>query len=533
MANCPPTRPLGAQISAMLADRGIDTVFGIPGVHNLELYRGLEQSGLHHVLARHEQGAGFMADGYARATGKPGVAFVITGPGLTNIMTPMGQAYSDSVPMLVISSCLDETAATRGQLHQMRDQRAAAETVCDWSQEARTPEAAYALIDRALVEFETLRPRPKHISVPIRRLKDSAGPFPPRQWRVHQRRNDEPDVAAALDLLNKARFPMIIAGGGAQWAGAQLMDLAEGLGAASFTTYAGRGLFYPGLTPLHFGSTLARASSADVLARADVLLAVGTELAEVDLWRNDLGFTGKVIRVDLDSEVLAADPRADVAILGDAQAVLEALFEHLDLCHEPRWSAQEVAVARARWRAQVDTERPGIVPICDVLRDCLPDATVVFSDMTQFAYVAKEVWDMPVPGHWHHPSGFGTLGYALPAAIGGKVGVGDQPVIAVAGDYGFQYTLPELGTAAELDLSLPILLWDNGNLKEIEASMAAAQIAPVAIKAKNPDFSVLADAYGIGYAKPESLASLQDDVRASLQADGPTLIHMTPALTGR
>ena len=111
-------KPLGAQISHMLKDRGVDVIFGIPGVHNQEMYRGIEEAGIRHILARHEQGAGFMADGYARASGKPGVAYVITGPGLCNIMTPMGQAFSDSVSMLVLSSCLDETAARRGQLHQ-------------------------------------------------------------------------------------------------------------------------------------------------------------------------------------------------------------------------------------------------------------------------------------------------------------------------------------------------------------------------------------------------------------------------------
>ena len=130
------SRPLGVQISHMLKDRGVDVIFGIPGVHNQEMYRGIEEAGITHVLARHEQGAGFMADGYARASGKPGVAYVITGPGLCNIMTPMGQAYSDSVSMLVISSCLDEVSVRKGQLHQMKDQRAAAETVCDWSNEA-------------------------------------------------------------------------------------------------------------------------------------------------------------------------------------------------------------------------------------------------------------------------------------------------------------------------------------------------------------------------------------------------------------
>ena len=194
-------RPLGTQIAHMLAARGVETIFGIPGVHNIEMYRGIEQAGLKHVLARHEQGAGFMADGYARATGKPGVAFVITGPGLTNIMTPMGQAYSDGVPMLVISSCLDEKAATRGQLHQMRDQRAAAATVCDWSEEAQTAEAAYALIDRALDEFNHTRPQPKHIQVPIALAGAAAPPIPAQRVVPHhglcRRGIDRPDAACA------------------------------------------------------------------------------------------------------------------------------------------------------------------------------------------------------------------------------------------------------------------------------------------------------------------------------------------------
>ena len=138
-------RPLGAQISYMLKDHGVEVIFGIPGVHNQELYRGIEAAGITHVLARHEQGAGFMADGYARASGKPGVCYVITGPGLCNVMTALGQAYSDSVPVLCISSCLDETATRRGQLHQMLDQEAAGAAVCDWSETARTPQAACLL----------------------------------------------------------------------------------------------------------------------------------------------------------------------------------------------------------------------------------------------------------------------------------------------------------------------------------------------------------------------------------------------------
>ncbi len=154
-----------------------------------------------------------------------------------------------------------------------------------------------------------------------------------------------------------------------------------------------------------------------------------------------------------------------------------------------------------------------------------------YSDMTQFAYVAKETYQMPRPGHWHHPFGFGTLGYALPAAIGGKIARPDAPTIAIAGDYGFQYTLQELGTAAELGLTLPIILWDNEKLKEIEDSMIQSQIAPNAVIAKNPDFGLLSAAYGITYTKPTNITDFQIALKIALKADGPTIIHVTPGIS--
>ena len=148
------------------------------------------------------------------------------------------------------------------------------------------------------------------------------------------------------------------------------------------------------------------------------------------------------------------------------------------------------------WRSETEAERPGIIAIVDALRAVVPEDTMIYSDMTQLAYVAKEVWPMTQPEHWHHPSGFGTLGYALPAAIGGAIARPNHPTMAIAGDYGFQYTVQELGTAVELKQPLPIILWDNGKLKEIEDSMRRAQIAPNAVTAKNPDFVQLALAYG-------------------------------------
>ncbi|MFY9211878.1 MAG: thiamine pyrophosphate-dependent enzyme, partial [Aestuariivita sp.] len=191
-----------------------------------------------------------------------------------------------------------------------------------------------------------------------------------------------------------------------------------------------------------------------------------------------------------------------------------------------RWDSARVRAARARWVAEIDAERPGIAPICAALRAVLPDDTMIYSDMTTFAYAAKELWDMACPGHWHHPTGFGTLGYALPAAIGGAVGRPGKPTLCIAGDYGFQYTSQELAVAVELGLPLPILVWDNGKLGEIEASMVCAQIAPNAVVARNPDFVALARAYGAGAEAPGDLEALQRAVVAALSADGPTLIHL-------
>ena len=525
-------RPLGAQLSHMLKARGVDVIFGIPGVHNIEMYRGIEEAGITHVLARHEQGAAFMADGYARASGKPGVCYLITGPGVVNAMTALGQAYSDSVPVLALASCLDETAARRGQLHQMKDQRAAAAAVCDWSEVARGPQAAYALVERALAEFGAARARPKAIHVPIAALGALAEPAPdagPRPARPHATAEQ---LRAVVDALWVSERPLFVFGGGATGAAPHVEDLLRQTGAAAFTTYAGRGIVRPD-HPLSFGSFLARGDSAEVIAAADLVIAMGTELSETDLWRDRLGHGCRMVRVDIDPEMLAGGRAGDLNILADAGPLVRAMTISIPARNAdspPKWDPAMVAARRARWRAEVQAERPGVPGTAEALRAVMPADAMIYSDMTQFAYGAKEVWDMPQPGHWHHPCGFGTLGYALPAAIGGAVARPGLPTCAILGDYGLQYTLPELGTAVELGLPLPILVWDNGKLGEIEDSMVRAQIAPNAVVQRNPDFLALARAYGAAAEAPANLTELQQALTRAFAAKGPTLIRMTPAM---
>ncbi len=526
-------RPLGERISHMLHDRGVDVIFGIPGVHNLEMYRGIESAGIRHILARHEQGAGFMADGYARATGRPGVAYVITGPGFLNALTPLGQAQSDSVPVLCIASCLarGDLGIGRARLHEMKDQAGSGATVCGWSLTAADPASAYALIDRAMAEFAAARPGARAIHVPIDVLGEPAAVFPPAPG-LPRRPLPHPDqVAEVASRLRAARRPVFVLGGGATAGWRAARSVLAKTRAASFVTMAGRGITDPA-DPFAFGSYLSRPGSAQVFASADLVLAVGTELSETDLWRDALGHTAPLIRVDIDPAELADDHRAALPVLADAGAFLTALDAGLAPVAQGGWTVEEVARTRARWRADAGAERPHILPVLDTLRAALPPETTVYSDMTQFAYVAVEVWDMETPGLWHHPFGFGTLGYALPAAIGGKVGLPDRPVVAILGDYGLQYTLPELGTAVELGLALPILVWDNGALGEIRDGMVRSQIAPNAVVARNPDFLALARAYGARAAEPATPKALAAEVKAALAADRPTLIRMTPGLAG-
>ena len=518
-------RPLGAQISLYLKSRGVDVIFGIPGVHNQELYRGIEEADITHILGRHEQGVGFMADGYARASGKPGVVYVITGPGVCNIMTPMGQAYSDSVPMLVISSCLDETAYRRGQLHQMLDQEGAARTVCEWSETAHGHTAAYGLLERSFEEFASKRPRPKHIQVPISVLEAAAPDFPPFRDAAIPATKDESAVSKVFDMLHKAKRPLFVLGGGAH--NTDVMPLIENCNAAVFTTFAGRGLVPP-TYPYFWGSFLSRPETKAAVASADLIMVLGSELGEVDLWRDHLGHRAPMVRVDIDPEVLSDAQNAELRIPMRVEDFVSFLLDKLGASRQKsEWNAQDFVRDRSVWRAEADQVYSGIIPAIEAVQYAMPPGALIYSDMTQFAYLAKEVWDICLPSRWHHPFGFGTLGYALPAAIGGAVARPDLPVVAIAGDYGFQYTLPELGVAVELGLSLPILLWDNQKLKAIEDSMVGAQIAPNAIRALNPNFSALAEAYGAFAAHPRTAKQLKQALSNAFNSGKPTLIHLS------
>ena len=529
--NAPPWT-VGRYVVETLAANGIDTVFGIPGVHNIELYRGLELSRVRHVLVHHEQSAGFAADGYARASGHPAAAFVISGPGVTNALTALAQAWSDSVPLLLIASA--PLRATLGQhwgvLHELRDQRALVADVTGFAGSARSDTEVRDHLRSAFAALRAPRPRPGYLDIPLDLLGEPttlrpevfARP-PPLAAPPHAA------VDAALALLATAERPLLIAGGGARAAGGALRQLLEALDGYLVTTVGGKGVVAES-HPASLGASLPFVPTQERVAQADVVLAAGTELSETDVYSTTrIRIDGQLIRIDVDERKLFDHYGAAVTVPGDAAAALSLLARAVHGRSGWRTACGDGAVHRARIDAQLDAAARRALPAVRALRAALPADGVIFSDMTQIAYLGNYAFAAERPGLWFHPSGYGALGYALPAALGAKIAQTQRPIVALAGDFGVQFTLPELMTAVELDLTLPVVVWNNEALGQIRDDMRAAGIAPIGVVARTPDFVALAGACGAAGVRVESATALTEALHAALRRPGPTLLEVVAA----
>jgi 5-guanidino-2-oxopentanoate decarboxylase len=511
----------------LLEAYGVDTVFGIPGVHTLEFCRGLNQSSIRHVQARNEQGAGFMADGYARASDKPGVALLISGPGVTNALTAIGQAYADSIPMLVVSA--DAASHTLGKgwgcLHEVPSLTATTAPLTAFSATAMTPEEVPVLFARAFSVFSSERPRPVHIAIPIDVLAlPATGDWQP----IELPQRPAPiakKVERACELLRGARQPMICVGGGATLAGEAITEIAEKLGAPVISSIAGKGIV-PGSHPLSLGGGVVRAEVQQYLKNADVVLAVGTELSEVDSFEGTLEINGKIIRIDIDTHKMNDLYPAEVALLGGARASCEAIARQLGEVSARAETAAEVAAIRAEFRTRLDSNQRRHYRMLDLLREALPDDTMVLGDVCQLVYTGAFAFDVSAPRKWNYPGGYCTLGSALPDAIGAKLACPDTPVVAFAGDGGFMFTVQELVTGAELGMPLPIILWNNQGLKQIKDDMILREIELVGVTGINPDFMALARACRCNAIRAETAEQIRAALKDAFAADRPTLIEV-------
>ena len=529
------TRPTcGEALVKLLEEYGVDTVFGIPGVHNLELYRGFAGANIRHVLPRHEQGAAFMADGYARMTGKPGVAFVITGAGVTNAMTPLGQSFTDSVPVLLVSS--DNPRETLGKgygcLHEVTDQSAMTRPLCAFSETPSDPEEVPGIVARAFDQFNSRRPRPVHLSVPLDLLAEQTRTdWSPRP--AAPKPGPELDaIEQAATLLDQAKRPLILVGGGARGAAQQIIELAERLDCPTLGTVAGKDVL-PSNHPLHLGCLMWSSVCDQVLSEADVVLAIGTELSRNDTYNDQFVLPGKLIRIDIDAAEFDLRFRPAVGIRSDAKLAVDALLDVLG----PQVATNNGVERAAAYRA---TPFEGFLPkledkhaaILDQIGQAMPEDGVLVGDMTQVIYTSIPKFPLPPKGRFLFPAGYGTLGYGLPAAIGAKIGAPDRAVLAVAGDSGFLYTAPEMMVASELGLNIVALVWNNRALGQIRDDMVNRRIQTVGVTPEPPDFEALAKAFRWSYARPDRADSIADALKAGFAAKGPTLVEVQDGIPG-
>jgi 5-guanidino-2-oxopentanoate decarboxylase len=522
-------RTVGRYVAETLAANGIDTVFGIPGVHNIELYRGLTFTRLRHVLARHEQNAAFGADGYARAGGRPAAVFVISGPGVTNALTALAQAHSDSVPLLIIASTPQRATLGRhwGVLHELADQRALVAAVTPAARHAQRAAEVRDHLRAAFAALRAPRPRPAYLDIPLDLLAESTTLEPEVFATAAAAPPPAPGLLAqASARLEQAERPLVIAGGGARAAAAPLRALVEALDAYLVTTAAGKGLL-PESHPANLGASLPYGPTQELIAAADVVIAVGTELSETDIYTTTrLPIPGTLIRIDVDPARLADQYAAEIPLQADAGECLQALTRGLRARAGWRSRAGGAGGHRERLEAAFDARARACAAVARAVRAAVPADGVVFSDMTQAAYTGNYAFAADRPGVWFHPSGYGTLGYALPAALGAKVAQPARAVVALAGDFGVQFTLQELPTAAELGLGLPLVVWNNQALAQIRDDMQAAGIPPLGVTARNPDFVALANACGAAAMRVRGPAALADGIRRALGARVPTLIEV-------
>ena len=533
---------------------GVETVFGIPGVHTVELYRGLPNTKICHITPRHEQGAGFMADGYYRASGKIGVCFIITGPGMTNIMTAMAQALADSIPMLVISSVnkIKDTGSREGHLHELHDQQGMVSKVALTSKTIWQPESLPKVIAEAFALFNGARPGPVHIQLPIDVITADASHVakPPSLTNIANRQADnnsftQPQVTrplpnpAQLDLiiesLKTAKNPVLLYGGGCVDVDHDAQKLAELIDVPTFLTINAKGLLPPA-HPLSLGSNQSLDAGRAVITAADWILAIGTELGETDydvFFNGEFKINGTLVRIDCDAEQLQRPFRADIAVLSDAQMAISGLCRRLEgqvlngqaFDHQALSRVNEVKQALLK---DVTSDFAGQNALLKLIRDEV-EGVIFVGDSTQPVYSGNLGFEALATRKWFNSStGFGTLGYGLPAAIGAMIG-SNLPVVSLIGDGGIQFTIAELICAAELELPLIVLLWNNQGYGEIRRYMEEGGLPLIGVNIKTPNFEPLAAGFGAGYRRVTNKQQLLEALKTDTTGKQPIIYEIDEA----
>jgi acetolactate synthase-1/2/3 large subunit len=525
------------RLLAALERLGVEVVFGLPGVHNLPLWKALAASPIRLVGVRHEQAAVYAADGYARATGRLGVALVTTGPGAANTLGATGEAMASGSPVLVIATDIPTTlrrpGVYRGVLHETRDQPAMFAPV---TKGASTVAAAESLRTDAELAGRLALAAPSgpvYLGVPTDLLSLPAAPAAAAPSLAEQvvAEPAPADLAAALALIEQAERPLVWAGGGALRAGAgeAVGELARRLAAPVVTTYMARGLLAPDHPcavpgPVHLPAVGA------LWDEADLVVAIGSDFDGMMTQNWSMPAPRRLLAINVDPLDAAKNYRPDVTLAGDARTLTAGLAEVVPERAGLAELRARLDALGATVRAAVTADDPQAAQLLDAMREALPPDAVVVVDMCIAGYWLGGFHAPPAPRKLAYPVGWGTLGFGFPASLGAAV-AGAGRAVCVCGDGGFLFACGELATAAQERLPVTVVLVDDGGYGMLRFDQTHAGDEPFGVDLDTPDFVALAGAFGVPATRVEGFgAAFSEQLAASASADGPVVVVVDATL---
>jgi acetolactate synthase-1/2/3 large subunit len=513
----------GEAIVGGLVAHGVDTVFGLPGAQIYGLFDAFQQAQLRVIGARHEQACGYMAFGYARSSGKPGVFSVVPGPGVLNAGAALLTAFGANEPVL----CLTGQVPTkfldqgRGHLHEMPDQLATLRSFVKWAERVEYPGDAPTLVSRAFQEMRSGRRGPVALEMPwdvFTQRADTGASKPFDLFPAPQPDSDR--IKAAAASIAGSKNPMIFVGSGAIHARDEILELAELIDAPVVAFRSGRGI----VSNAHeLGLTMAAAYR--LWPQIDLIIGIGTRL-ELPGWRWPYRPEGqKSIRIDID----AAEMRrfaADVAVVADAKAATTDLLAAVRRAGYSKQKGRRAAIREASAAAQLEIQaiQPQMAYL-NILREVLPANAIVTDELSQVGFASWYGFPIYQPRTFISSGYQGTLGSGFPTALGAKVANPDRPVVAIAGDGGFMFGVQELATAVQFNIGVVTLVFNNnayGNVRRDQIKVFDGRV--VASDLVNPDFVKLAESFGAGAARVTSPEALRPVLEKALADGGPYVI---------
>ncbi|MBI3978097.1 MAG: thiamine pyrophosphate-binding protein [Chloroflexi bacterium] len=523
------TRMTGGQaLVQSLKQEGVETIFVLPGVQLDWAFDALydERDAIRVINTRHEQGAAYMADGYARSSGRVGAYMVVPGPGLLNTTAALSTAFACSSQVLALSGQIqsDLIGAKRGALHEIDDQLGLIRHLTKWAACGMSPAEVPGLVHEAFRQLRTPRTRPVELEVPpdvLQKVEEVELGLP---LPVERSAGDPDLVEQAAQVLGRAERPLILSGGGVLAGGAweELRRLAELLEAPVLMSGNGRGA----ISDRHHLAHL-QIAAPRYLRTADAVLAVGTRMALMGTQSIEVGPDRPLIRIDADPEQVDLPTRPTIGIIADARAALAALADRVERHNRKRASRRDELLAMKGAVAEMVNEIQPQAQYGQVLRSVLPDDAIVVTGLTQVAYWCTVGLPVYEPRSYLTSGYQGTLGFSFPTALGAKVANPSRKVISLNGDGGFLYNVQELATAARHGIDVIAVVFPDGafgNVKRIQETQFRGRV--LGSDLRNPDFMKLAEAFGVRGIRAEGPGGLRSAVREALTVDGPVLVEI-------